>query len=547
MSRPINRMSTRLNPETSVEEKWQLHEFVSRLVIQLESDIALDQHVLNSSLSGFVKSGGIRYWLLSFVDTFVERWNYCSKLSKSDRARLQALEKLGSNLSPSLRMSDHLRDSQTPEWSEALCREILNYWSENGRTDLSLPRRRELDQPNPVLVSDSRSTRHKVNLGRLFLSQTYLTRFSEIVLAITFGTFPSRWKEPVLKAKIRRDLRDQISLRVDEYTPGTLEHCIRTVLPKVIPQSVIEDFESLLAWACKRTRKPPAAILTANLHLSSDSFLVWAWRMRSQGSRLLLAQHGGLNGQGAIPTRVEEFEQFFADTYFHWGWSQHLGSKSIPVQPVVWKRSRQSSRRRSNLLMITDCTLRNSRYPWPIKHHNDTYRGMVLSTYSSLPSHIKKATVVRLHHDHDRYDESHRSMWEEICPANSIDNGLSSIEKLRTSARLVVCTTLGTSEIIQFARSIPTVLRLDSSIQPVRPECEDLFLRMARVGLVHTSNSSLNEFLLTNWDCIDSWWKSNEVQFEVSKYLHLYGNSQHYEFGLLRRAIRQALRTTDSR
>ena len=148
---------------------------------------------------------------------------------------------------------------------------------------------------------------------------------------------------------------------------------------------------------------------------------------------------------------------------------------------------------------------------------------MLVGAYGVIPEGIKNVTTVRLHHDHDNYDESHEKMWKAHHPDAQLDSGLEPIEPLRRGARLVVCTTLGTSEIVQFSQSIPTVLRLHPEIHAVRNSCESLFKTMNDVGIVHYTDDSLRTFLKQYWDDIDSWWKSKEVQAVADTYLSRFG------------------------
>ena len=114
-------------------------------------------------------------------------------------------------------------------------------------------------------------------------------------------------------------------------------------------------------------------------------------------------------------------------------------------------------------------------------------------------------------------------MWESAHPHAQIDDGKNSIEPLQRRARLVMCTTLGTSEIVQFGKSIPTILRLHPEVHAVRGSCADLFQMMEEQNLVHYSSESVQMFLEKFWDNLDSWWTSDGVQNVRSDYLERFG------------------------
>jgi len=170
---------------------------------------------------------------------------------------------------------------------------------------------------------------------------------------------------------------------------------------------------------------------------------------------------------------------------------------------------------------------------------------MLLEAYEALDEDVRKQTVVRLHHDHDKYDESHEKMWLERFPNATVNDGLSSIWKLRRRARLIVCTSLGTSEIEQFGRNMPTILRLDPEVHALRPSCVELFGEMERVGLVHWTTESFSQFVRDHWSDVDGWWGSPETQKVVAKYMATFGHRSERPLRDLRRTLLDLARDSE--
>lgn len=503
----------------AMEDRLARCDFVSRFAAVVEEQVLGDGSAIDQQLRDIVGTGALQYWLLRFLDVAVARWELCEQMSESQRIDIVMNESISCRTNPMTKMTDLLAGCQSVDWTYSFCKSILQYWDEHGHVPLAV----SLASDDQIPIRIDRNVAPAIK-GRVFISRTYLGRIPELIFSLMCGTLPSRWREPEFTTSINWQLRESISFQEGDFTPGTIEHFVCSMLPNHLPQSLLENLGELVEWVNQKYRKYPSAILTANLHVGSDSFLVWAAIQRIRGARLILSQHGGLNGQGLLPTRGEEFEQAFSDRYLHWGWSDQPQALVIPAQPTIWKKRRRSSKRKRNLVFITDCTFRFSRRPWASTRDDQEYRRMLVNAYEAIPQGIKSATIVRLHHDHNRYDESHEKMWSELHPHASLNNGLGSIEPLQQSARLVVCTTLGTSEIVQFSRSIPTVLRLHPEIHAVRTSCQALFKSMNDVGIVHYTDESFRSFLEEHWDAIDRWWGSVEVRSVVDAYLSRFGH-----------------------
>lgn len=520
--------------------RLELHQKVGAIADAIESEFSstLCQSEL-LTVEEFVRSGSLHYWLCNFLDVLYARWEVaCEKETPVANSIETESEKVP--ICSALRsMSLINQASQDFEWNLKVRAQFDAYRAEYGSLQ------RELIVENVATTgSEMRSsvTSQEITTRRRWhtvrLSQTYLPRAAELFLAASLGSLPVRWQEPTIRSKsLDLNLRGQLDFHPESALPGSFEHFARSYLPHHLPMSLVEDFREIQLAVSKKMTPTPKAFFTAHLHVSSDSFLIWAAINKKFGICLLLSQHGGLNGQGAVPTRGEEFEQLYADRYLNWGWSTAQNAVTIPTQLNIWAKKRRRSNDLKKLILITDCTYRLSRRPWGNTGDNTRYRNLLLDSYEALDIQVRSNTTVRLHHDHDKYDQSHEFMWRSAFPDVDLDLGRSSIWKLRHKARLVVCTSLGTSEIEQFARNIPTILRLDPEVHALRSPCVALFTAMEDVGLVHWSVGSFSEFLIKNWNDIDSWWNSQETKQVVADYLSLFSNFSDRPVRELRRIL----------
>ncbi len=504
------------------ERRLWLHDQIGLLARRIEQDFSSGTNGPEAlSLDHFVRSGALRYWLCNFLDIAHARWEAACEDEALTNHAYEELNQRSRQREYLTLMSSLNTASQDSDWNRQIFADIHIYRQEAGILQRDLIVSNSVDQQTSDASRESFFEETDYKRGqRARISRTYLPRIAELLLALSLGSLPVRWREPMIEPKvIDVSARQKLNFRPELSSPGTFEHFVRTYLSKHLPMSLVENFAEIQSAVSVKTKRTPRAFFTAHLHVSSDSFLIWSVMQRKRGMRLILSQHGGLNGQGLIPTRGEEFEKTFANQYFHWGWESSSSAIQVPAQINVWARRRQRSNYLSKLVIITDCTYRLSRRPWASTNDNIRYRRMLLETYGSLEEELQQNTIVRLHHDHDKYDESHHTMWRNEFSKANLDDGHSSIWALRRQARLLVCTSLGTSEIEQFARNMPTVLRLDPEVHALRSSCASLFEDLESVGVVHWTTDSFNEFVNNHWRDIDHWWNRHGVQKLVTEYI----------------------------
>lgn len=370
------------------------------------------------------------------------------------------------------------------------------------------------------------------------LTNTYLPRACESLLCFSLGSVPFRWQEPELSnVSVSGDLRLRLKKELEPLTGYELGSLVLSLVPYYFPLSCLELIPQLEERHVLPSARAVKVIFTANNHFASDTFAFWAAKCADDGARLLISQHGGLNGQGVLATRDEETEQVIADSYLHWGWSDVPNGVKIPSQLTVWKRPRRNGTHGSGVLLVTDATFRFRRKWWS---DSPAYKALVLRTYGAIPQESRFKTTIRLHRDHDRYDDSHIDLWKSNYPEVQIDSGLSPIRKLLKSSELVICTTLGTTEIECFYRNIPVVMSLDPQLHRPRPEFEPLLQELEQVGIVHFSDESLRRFFEKEFEHLLEWWTSEKVRSVVSRYLDRYAYSSRTPFRDYRRLLRQA-------
>ena len=363
-----------------------------------------------------------------------------------------------------------------------------------------------------------------------------------MLLALSLKSFPRYWNS-TKRFKYDSEKRNQMS--VTQAGESKFESFVRKILVEQIPKTFVEGFDAISkAMQPRRVGKRPKAIFTSNLHLWNDEFSIWAAQQRENGTKLVISQHGGLNGQGLFPTRAEYHENKIADCHLPWGWkSESQSSRNIPALINVGKMRFGDQSKAEKLLLITDCTYRYGRKPWVSTMDNDTYIGDLQGFVGQLKPDIRSNVVVRLHHHSALYDVDHAERWRSFDPGIALDEGEVSTDKLRAQSRIAVCTTLGTSEIEQFGRNFPTLLMLNPLTHPIRSDCHELFSMMKQVGLLHESPQAAAMHIDRIWTDTNKWWNQDDVQAVVKQYLARFGRESDRPIREIRKTLISICRT----
>lgn len=508
------------HPLVPLEQKKRCNRESRELVQSVMPDLFRELNSLHGTSHGshFWKVVCQR-WLLGFVDVIYQRWHLIDR----------ALREFDVDKAGGISVRDEVIASRTTQefnlqredhsWNEHIFSAIMGF--------RGVPIAEATAQViQPAYVSGEMTNRTRY-FGRLFgalihrspicVVDSYLPRHKELFLAMRMRSFPMRLnrhlisEEPYSKAM-------RASMMLSRNSSNPLECFLRENLTRWIPMAWVEDFKNLTdPKNANIFPRSPRTIFTANAHLSNDHFMIWAASRLESGSRLVFSQHGGLYGEGEVRSRNEEHELDVADKYVTWGWRDAESPNIETTRSQLATNPRKSCNSVGGLLFVMDTTFRYSRYSWETRAERDLYLESSSSLVSHLPQFIREKTVVRLHHDHDRYDDGHQSYFGGI-PDIKMDDYSKPITQAIKVSRLVLVTTLSTTFIENIWSNTPTMIYAHPSIYEIRTEFRDVFEELTSVGVFHESHNTAAEFVGQIWDSVETWWESDGVKQAVKRY-----------------------------
>jgi putative transferase (TIGR04331 family) len=138
---------------------------------------------------------------------------------------------------------------------------------------------------------------------------------------------------------------------------------------------------------------------------------------------------------------------------------------------------------------------------------------------------VRDNTCIRLYHEHEYFDNNQQPFWNSRFPILNVSTGHTPMKQHREQARIVLCTSIGTTYIETIHRDIPTVIYLDPAISPLKAEHAQIFESMEQSGILHFSAESAAEHINSVWGKVDEWWQSEPVRDSITKFSYLFNRT----------------------
>jgi len=435
-------------------------------------------------------------WLRMFIESVATRTLIVQSVLKNDQniEIVVSPDLLLSNFPNSLQ--DFQADMKSISWNASVYNNIFDIL--NGKR-----------QQNPFVNNSREAITSPVRkrFGPSYLSSTYLPRLKEFQLAIKLGSIPHRIKKIQLPITNSDDKIRALKLDVS-VTGSEIELVVNSLALQYMPHSYLEGFSFLLDWISREyPKKPPRSIFTANRHLYDDAFNIWAAEMSEQGSKLVLAQHGGHFGTSLFASFAERHEQSVADRYLTWGWSSSpVCTKAfVLTQAGVKPRKRTSGKK---LVVVTDHVWSHPRSFFLDLAESGNYLTFMANIVRSLDDSVRSNTLLRVHHGHDETGGPQDVWWANHAPNVKQDDGKSQFTSLLPDAKLILTSHNGTTFPETICAGIPTVIAWDESFVTLRHDAENVFRSLENAGIFHRTPESAASFINSIWDDVDGWWNS---------------------------------------
>lgn len=353
----------------------------------------------------------------------------------------------------------------------------------------------------------------------VIISRTMLPKRHEVWLALRNLSLPFTWTEDDVPGQpINLDVRSHLSKMVQSQ--DAIESTVIALCVLLIPRIFIEDFMNAWREGEKRLQRFPQVVFTSNLHLASDVFLIWLARAHAHGTKIVIAQHGGVHSLcKEIPGDLQA-ERDLADTYITWGFPTFRSSTALQGPTLVnvgVKKRRKCEVSDGSLLVVLDSTYRYPSVPRGMNGSRFEYASFVNQFLENIDPNRVPRVVIRGYMGAEIYDDP---LFPLIHKRDSftIDDGKCSIQKLFDASRFVIQTSLGTTAFQSFHQQIPTSILLNGELSPLSDASAKEFVGLRNAKIYFDNPSDLAGHVNEVFPNSYQWWKSSAVQESIKQF-----------------------------
>ena len=378
-----------------------------------------------------------------------------------------------------------------------------------------------------------------------FITSTYLPRWKEAALQLSFRQFPQVWSSPSLQeATFNRTIRQ--SLTVGENNHTGFQRFMRLQLPEIIPICYLEGYDQLchqvaeLPWPSS-----PKFIFTSNKFDTDEIFKAWTGLKVEQGFPYFVGQHGANYGTFC---GSEKFSvAVTCDRFFTWGWT-HNNPKNVPA--FIFKNAGKNAGKNEattpkggGLLLIELPPLHhsglsdiNAAYSDFAKYQDEQFRFV-----AALPETIQKKLTVRLHGEWRKHRWSDEARWNDRCPLICIEPGSARLKTLISKSRLVVHSYDSTGILESLALNIPTMCFWYDGLEHISVTARPYYELLRGVGILADTPDQAAKNVVLYWDDIGDWWGDEKVQNARRLFCEQYARVEKQPVRTLKRLLTQAV------
>lgn len=372
-----------------------------------------------------------------------------------------------------------------------------------------------------------------------FIINSYLPRWQQVELQLALWQCPQLWQSPPLKpVSININVRKGFTINDGCHTG--FEKFVRNLLPSMIPTCYLEGYSQLnhqaesIPWP-----KKPKFIFTSNNFDTDEIFKAWVGIKTEQGVPYFTGQHG--NNYGTLLATSNRPELVSSDKFFTWGWTND-NIKNIPA--FVFKIANHPREAQSDGgLVLIECHAPHQLNSYDAYSEFDIYQEQQFRFVEALPRKIQNELTVRLHSTWRRKRWSDDKRWSDRMPSVHLETGEAPIQKLLAKSRLVVHSYDSTGILESLASNIPTLCFWDGGLNYLLPCAKPYYEILRDVGILADSSEQAAFFVTENWDNIDGWWKSEQVQSARRVFCEQFARIEKHPVWMMKRLLKDAVTT----
>ncbi len=469
------------------------------------------------------------YWLVNFIGICVERYFRIHEILEENEIKNILIRK-HSNFNFSTNDTFGLnKNSINDDWENNIFYEIIKFFSVsknliiedsslNGFTKTFYDSNEKKQNNKDKIKNFLFNIFNKFTKKEVLISQTYLPKKFEFLLHLLFFQLPTIY--PLHKISYKKkdeNMRRKINLVKGEKKD--LENFVRYLIPKCLPSSLVETFESLYK-NCELIGYPKNSktIFTSISYAYDENFKFYAAKSVEKGARYFIGQHGNEYFSHRFSTRIE-LET--SDKFISWGYKN--SKKIISSFNLKTLKKKRKFNDQGKLLIISHPSIHR------VFSHNRycDYKNAMLNSIllkEKIDKNISNQAMLRLDKEFKINEHSFNKKILNTFNANDLCFGESKLDKLIEKSRLCIFTYDSTGILENLSLNIPTLAIWKNFDNHLNDEFKEKYLLLKKGKIFFEDIDKLVKHINKYWNNISSWWFSKENQSFITKFNEDFNN-----------------------
>ena len=348
--------------------------------------------------------------------------------------------------------------------------------------------------------------------NKIVFNNCGLTFYNRIKLDLFFKQFPFPWINPPYK-KNEIDIEKRKKFFKKKGKKKNFEFFFDEYIYLLVPKSYLEDFNEI-NYAIENSYWPKACknIFTCYEYKQNDIFKIWVSKMRCNGSKYYIIQHGGNYGSPEYSIE-EDMQKIVSDRFLTWGWGSTKDKKvkKFNAFPLNFARVKKWSKKNDKILV---CIHYHSKFSHRVTSlpKNNFDRLNKLYQIKKFTENLSNKNIVI------RYPKQTSKQWNINIKENyfsdyiKFDHGDKNYRDIISNYRLTVHDNDSTTFLISMLFNLPTILILDKKIEKFRPEAKLFYNQLKKKNIIFYDPISAAKFINKIGSSVEKWWFSYNLQ-----------------------------------
>lgn len=354
---------------------------------------------------------------------------------------------------------------------------------------------------------------------KIIIDNIGITYFENVKLNLSLHQFPLIWDHSPKLSK-KRDFQKRQMLKNNIHLLSFKDKFVTFCLIDTLPSIYLENFDNIYNYYLNKFPSSSNIYLTSFIRLPNYKRF-WVNILKKNKTKTYIFQHGGLFGFYK-KSLSDESELSWADKYFTWGWKlSSKYKKFFAIQFDINKKYIIKKNKSENILICTPLsTIYLNTIDSPFQTYSESYKNVknLIKICDFLKKKLNQSIYIRYLANHQNSGfQFNEKLFKSYV---KFDKAISPLREELKKYKLVIHSGISSTAFLEtFFYNMPTIVLIDSmEIKKLNNDIKKNLIDLKKVGVVHFTTNSVNDFLNSNSDKIHEWWQDKKVKTAVNKF-----------------------------